>query len=109
MVAFKEAEKIPSSLILELRQMYREALTKYVVKFERVGTAAIEQIKRRAYIDGGLYGEGRKSKPTDQKAQFLRLISALLKTIVATGIIAMTVSAAIFRVVISSLTMALGI
>ena len=109
MVSFKEAETIPSILILEPRQMYSEALTKNVVKLERVGPAAIEQQKRRAYIDGSLYGAGRKSKPTDQKAQSLRLKSAVLTTIVTTGIIAATASAAIFRVVFSSLTMALGI
>jgi len=106
--AFKEADEIPSNLILELRQMYRETVTKNAVKFKKVGTAAIEQIKRHVYINGSLYGEGCKPKPTDQKEQSLRLKLALLTTIVAIGIIAVTASAAIFRVVFLSLNMALG-
>jgi hypothetical protein len=106
--ARKEADDIPSNLILEPRQMNRKALIKNAVKFERVGTAAFEQIKRRVYINDSLYGVECKPKPTDQKEQSLRLNSALLTTIVAIGIIAETCSATNFRVVFSSLNMAHG-
>ena len=108
MNAIKEADETPSNLILEPRQMYREVLTKSAAKFERVGTATIERIKRRVRINDSLYGVRRKPKPADQKEQFLRLKSALLTIIVAIGVTVVTAPATILRVVFSSPSLALG-